>query len=553
MKWKAKKAFINLFKNMSISARLTAFLVLFTAVPILLVFNISKIYTTQSFNRYTGDFVEYTNSIISKTMTSLFGNVNTVAFRFIQNRELYNILGNENLSYEEKNERFQTVASNIIGVNSFIKNADIVDTKGNIYSYRVADGFPKISYGYIENIEKSSQLIRGNMISDINGEKYLMLGRNMRSFNTNFNLGSIILYVNENKIYETYKNTSTAGSFTAILDSNGFVISSDYKGIIGTQIKDIDNVKISNYVSYNNKRFLLYKHPIIDEFGTIPEELTAVNIIPQNNLWNMINTRDIYLNLMQIIILLIACFFIVYIFKKIIEPITTLKHNMKRFGMGEDIKYASDCLPRDEIKELEDSFYNMVDQIKNLMRKNEEEVQKQRESELKALQAQINPHFIYNALDSISFMAKKENQKGIENAIYALASFFRISLHKGDKFITVKEEIKHVKSYLAIETIRSGNAFDVEFDIDDDILDEMILKIILQPLVENAIKHGFVNKKDGLISILGYEAHDKIHLEVIDNGCGFDINILNKDTTKGSYGIRNVNERIALEYGDEYG
>lgn len=556
MKWRAVKVVTDFFKKMRINTRIIIFLVLFTAVPTFLVFSVSKFYTASSFNRYTNDFIAYTNDIIAETMISLFQDVNTVAFRFIQNRELYNILGDEMLTFDEKNQQFQSIVKNIIGTNSFIKNADIVDTSGNVYSYRAIGGFPDISPEYISKLEQSAQLIKGDMVSDENGGKYLMLGRNMRSFNTNFNLGSIILYLDENRIYETYKHSNTTDDFTAILDDKGEIISSSYKGVVGTCVKELVGSAGNNYITYNNKKFLLYSHPIQDKFGNIPQKMTIVNIVSQNNLWKMLDIRDIYFNILQIFILIMACFFIIYISKKIIAPITRLKNNMNLFGLGQEIESATaDYLPRDEIKELEESFYHMVYQIKELMKKNDEEIQKQRESELKALQAQINPHFIYNALDSISFMAKAEKQKGIEDAVYALASFFRISLHKGDKFIMVQEEIDHVRSYLAIENIRSNNSYEVEFDVDEDILDVSILKIILQPLVENAIKHGLADKKEGVISIIGYQVQDNIHLEVIDNGCGFDVTLLSEQETtpKRSYGIKNVSQRIALEYGSAYG
>ncbi|UUZ80247.1 sensor histidine kinase [Paenibacillus sp. P26] len=179
--------------------------------------------------------------------------------------------------------------------------------------------------------------------------------------------------------------------------------------------------------------------------------------------------------------------------------------------------------------------------------------------ELIAHQAQINPHFLYNTLDAIGWLAKIHKQNEIEKMVIALSSFYRLSLHKGDKYITVEEEIGIVQSYVAIEALRFPGKFEVQYDIAEDILAFKMLKIIIQPLIENAIKHGISGKRGkGLVTIRGYRSGDSLRFEITDDGAGFDVGTFKKQGEPrpykgGGYGIRNVNERIQLEYGFGYG
>ncbi|MEG2670033.1 MAG: sensor histidine kinase, partial [Oscillospiraceae bacterium] len=292
--------------------------------------------------------------------------------------------------------------------------------------------------------------------------------------------------------------------------------------------------------------------------NTFAPEWYLVSYIPLTGLEKTLNLLNDYILAIIAVIILISLFLAVYVSKVAIARIEKMKKNMEYFGKGDvDVQFC-ERETQDELWFLERSFDEMKVQIKKLIEKNNITKEHQRESELQALQAQINPHFVYNTLDSIGWMAKSKNQPEIVKMVEALASFFRISLHKGDKFITVKEEIEHVRSYIAIEEIRIPNKFTVLFDIAENILEQKILKILLQPLIENAINHGAMEKEGTCgIRINAFEMDDVLHFEVIDDGVGFDVDILNdKERMKaksGGYAIKNVNERIKLEYGEEFG
>jgi two-component system sensor histidine kinase YesM len=191
-----------------------------------------------------------------------------------------------------------------------------------------------------------------------------------------------------------------------------------------------------------------------------------------------------------------------------------------------------------------------------------------KKAELRTLQAQINPHFLYNTLDTIVWMAESNKSDQVIEIVRALSSFFRIALSRGKDWISLQQELEHVKSYLAIQKMRYRDILDYEFDVDDDLLDSTILKLTLQPLVENALYHGIKTKRGGgeiIVSVQRGEPNSVV-IVVRDDGVGFTPYKLariretlsgesSEITMKkeGGFGLENVNKRIKLYYGQQYG
>jgi len=221
----------------------------------------------------------------------------------------------------------------------------------------------------------------------------------------------------------------------------------------------------------------------------------------------------------------------------------------------------------DEITELGLSFNIMTSKVRELLDAKVREQENLKKAELKALQAQINPHFLYNTLDTIVWMAEAKKTGQVIEIVRALSSFFRIALSRGKDWISIRQEAEHVRSYLYIQKIRYRDILDYEIDIDDSLLDGTILKLTLQPLVENALYHGIKNKRNGgMIKIRARKAsEDLVLIEVEDDGVGFTPYKLGKieeqlneesdviSRTDEGFGLANVNKRIKLYYGDEYG
>ncbi len=192
-----------------------------------------------------------------------------------------------------------------------------------------------------------------------------------------------------------------------------------------------------------------------------------------------------------------------------------------------------------------------------------EEQKQLRKAEFELLQAQINPHFLYNTLDAIVWSAESGNQKQVVSMVGSLSEFFRTSLNKGKEIVSVKEELQHVTSYLEIQQIRYQDILSYEINVAKDIYNYSIPKITIQPIVENALYHGIKNRRGGgKITITGAENENGFAIHVRDNGAGMDENrlkevrdsLLQESSDKSAiYGLYNVNERIRLNFGDEYG
>jgi two-component system sensor histidine kinase YesM len=220
----------------------------------------------------------------------------------------------------------------------------------------------------------------------------------------------------------------------------------------------------------------------------------------------------------------------------------------------------------DEITELGMSFNIMIEKIRELLQSKIKEQENLKKAELRALQAQINPHFLYNTLDTIIWMAEAQKTDQVVEIVSALSNFFRISLSKGRDWITVGEEIERTKSFLTIQRMRYRDIMDFKIEADERVVNNTVLKLILQPLVENALYHGIKNKRrGGTIIVRAMQRNgDEVLLEVEDNGIGFTPEKLDQlqaelsddsgeENFDSGFGIGNVNKRIRLYYGKQYG
>jgi two-component system sensor histidine kinase YesM len=250
----------------------------------------------------------------------------------------------------------------------------------------------------------------------------------------------------------------------------------------------------------------------------------------------------------------------IFISQKVSQPIKRLERKMKLVEKG-DFDIYLEVKGEDEVKKLSKSFNIMVARIKQLMQEIILEQEAKRKSEFKALQAQINPHFLYNTLDSIVWMNENQKHEGVTTMVAALAKFFRVSISRGNEIISVSDEIEHARSYLTIQEVRYKDKFDFIIDAEPEVLKYKTLKLILQPIIENAIYHG-INQlhEKGKIKIKVSIENDNILFSVTDNGYGIRPSVLknilvmeSQNEQTSGVGLKNVNERIKLCYGREYG
>jgi len=246
------------------------------------------------------------------------------------------------------------------------------------------------------------------------------------------------------------------------------------------------------------------------------------------------------------------------------RPIKELQLSMRL--ASEDLNTNVVVRTNDEIGQLGEAFNQMLARIRQLMEQGVQEQKKLRRTEMIALQEQIKPHFIYNTLDLIIGLLETNKNEDVIKMVEALGAFFRISLSHGQEFITIRDEVEHIRNYLYLQRFRHGEKYDYRLEVDAWLLERKTIKLILQPLVENAIYHGVreLERQDGLISVKGYHSEGQAYFEVIDNGLGMSPekveeinNLLHGNGVYAGeqryFGLRNVNERIVLAFGKEYG
>jgi two-component system sensor histidine kinase YesM len=264
--------------------------------------------------------------------------------------------------------------------------------------------------------------------------------------------------------------------------------------------------------------------------------------------------------LVGVSICLALAFVAIYLFtRQVADPLKELAQNMQTFDLNAEMPEQGKARLVWEVKVLSEAFANMAMRIKTLVEKVKEEETIHRKAELKSLQSQINPHFLYNTLDSIMWMCEHNEMQAAVKMVGALARFFRISLSKGAELITIEMEIEHAKNYLIIQSFRYGDAFAFRFDMSKEIAFCLCNKICLQPLIENSIIHGFGEYcEDGEIVISAKEEGGDILLCVADNGIGMTAErreeIEKSLSESGSgIGLKNVNDRVRFFFGPKYG
>lgn len=349
-----------------------------------------------------------------------------------------------------------------------------------------------------------------------------------------------------NKIFKPLKNIISEESGTMVLDQSQNIVYRDEN----IQDNDLADLRESDKI-----------------LEQISKEYVAVNSTSQNTGWKfyLYKTKksvekSVYQMLFAEIPLIAGCVLIIFIlgmaFSRLFtRKIEMLTENMDQVNHGSrEVTVTSDA--EDEVGVLIRSFRRMMGEIDRLISEVYENKIALKEFELKALTAQINPHFLYNSLSIINWMAIKSGQKEISKVTLDLSTFYRTALSKGEDMVTVENCIRNIEAYLSIQLVMHDNDFTVEWKIDPQVKAEKVPKLILQPVVENALEHGLDVKEEGdkILQLSFLDAGDAVLLRVEDNGMGMEQSVAESLVTYQAegYGLKNVNDRICLLYGEEY-
>lgn len=340
-----------------------------------------------------------------------------------------------------------------------------------------------------------------------------------------------------------------------IMDEEGNLIYHPQQQLINAGLKqeNTQNIKDMESGSYQETNVIYTVYSLSNGHWKIVG-VSYVDEMITNKLENMIRIVGLILSFV-----LLTAFFVGFFSSKLISnPANELARAMREFEKDAQNFEFCQVNGTQEITSLSDSFGHMVVQVQNLMEQVREEEVSLRKTELNALQAQINPHFLYNTLDSIAWMCEEGRTQEAINMVNSLARLFRISISRGHELITIEKECQHAESYLQIQKYRYKNKFTYQFDVEPECCKYLCNKITLQPIIENAIYHGLDMTDEGKILIGVKTLGEDILMYVEDNGVGMEKErceeILHKEASdRAGIGIKNVNDRIKIYFGDKYG
>ena len=309
----------------------------------------------------------------------------------------------------------------------------------------------------------------------------------------------------------------------------------------------------TRYVSDGSSFFYFTPIPMTEDWFLCTQVPRSVLM---QNTYSLLGT----LAMVWIVLLGVTIFAAILLSRTISRPLAQLCATMDQAGTG-DLSIRAEERGGDEIATLARSFNKLTAQIQRLMNQLIDQEKAKRRAELRILQAQINPHFLYNTLDMLHWMAYDHNDEDMLQLISTLSSFYRISLSRGDEFIPLPRELDHVRYYLEIQKMRFADQFDFTIEASPETQSLLMLKLLLQPLAENAVAHGIKPcPHPCTLSIQARRRGADVEIKVSDNGVGMDSETLGQlrrafDTGKSSlgFGLVNVHQRIRLTYGKDYG
>ncbi len=486
--------------------------------------------------------IEYTNKNVMSTsryITLYVEKLQNIINLLSVNADVRNFLtlGNNN-----SKKSIEKMVYSILDNNKGIKNITVIGKNGSIISsdknndMKISANMMKEKW-YVDAINNSDMPVfnpvRKDEDSSMNSNSwFLSISRDIKN-SKGENLGVIVFDI-KYEMFERYLRSNAFGrqSDSIIIDNHGNVIY--YR-----DVKCFADKKCLEKFSEKNKNkdTYLYETQI---------ENTNWNLRSLANTNDLVTLKKNFSHIVIIIFLFSLAFSSIITFiviTKILKPLIKLENhmqnfenNLREFHLSEKTGY--------EIQNLVEHFNVMVEKIKYL-----------REYEIKALHSQINPHFLYNTLDTIIWMAEFEDNEKVISITKSLANYFRLSLSNGHEKIPLKDEIMHTKEYLFIQKQRYENKLSYFFNIEDEsLLSIKVPKIIIQPIVENSIYHGIKNLSgNGIITIDVYRQNSTINISVKDNGIGFEKAKQFKKSKTGGVGIKNVDKRIKFYYGKNYG
>lgn len=561
---------LSLFKSVR-SAMLCLFSILIV-VTMMIFFLISMNYTKKTILDNSTDYTSRLVRQVNHDIDSYIDYMENISSLVIHGGDVqkYLFTGMTGKDKQEAYDRIVTQFRTVVETRRDISNIAVVTLDGQ---FIINDGKDQLNENilledvewYKKVAEGADRILTSSHVQNVIRNNYkwvITFSRGIRNPNTEEIQAVFFIDLNYKLLKELCETNSLAkDSYVFIIDESGQIIYHPkqqllYNGLTTEKIEEVLTCKANHFVTQEGEKSKLYTISISEKTGWRVVGVAAISELMKNKK----ETQNLYI-ITAIVLLCMAVVLANFFATAITKPIKKLKDSMKEVERGNFKNAGVAVRSGSEIGSLENSFNVMTEKIQELMEQIIYEQEQKRKSELKALRSQINPHFLYNTLDSIIWMAEGGKNREVVRMTSALAKLLRQSISNENELIPLEREVDYASNYLTIQKMRYKDKLEYEIEVDKKIQKETIINLILQPLVENAIYHGIKYKgSKGLIRIQGYEEGEKIVLKVIDNGIGMDRETLQgifhkSKSCEGSngVGVYNVQTRIQLYYGAEYG
>lgn len=574
-----KKIYSMFFYRLNLKQKLffSYFVLIIFPLVILTYFSYKNMSSTlvNQFQYSSDQSLVQTNIYLNKVMSEIIDSTDQIAFNetlseFIRNQDADGTVVQAYTNYlKASNLTKSYFTSDILySVELFIHGDSLYvskESKGQKgISFICLDSSDGIMFNKLlsSNAGKLLFLAPRDIVSSFDNSRHTVItcARYIKDTTDYHNLGILSVNLKQNSLTSTLLRANILpGSISMLLSEDGTLLAASNHALIDSYAISVDSIYDSvlsgkDSIVSDNKGRLLLNSRRISETGW-----TLVSLIPyQEMLATSLSVRNhtIFFTFIISILFLITAYFIS---NSMTGRISLLSKRMQQLSFNKRI--SGTFVETDEVSILTNNFDNMVKQIDDYAASQYQLGIDLKNMELQALQAQINPHFLYNTLDLINWLAISHNADEISELVQLLSQFYKLSLSKGVEVVSIQNALLHIETYIKIQNFRFNDSIQLVCDIDPAILPCGILKLLLQPIVENSILHGIFEKEtqQGTITILGKTYGSVISIQIIDDGIGMtpeQIDAVKNSThtsTGSSYGIKNVIERIRLYYGAEYG
>ncbi|RDW21359.1 hypothetical protein CWR48_02840 [Oceanobacillus arenosus] len=577
------KRFIKKYRGISLRWRLIISAVICVILPSVITVLLSNFNTKDELENRAVDEIENTLRLLDLNITNYLDDLLYVS-NFIQFDDKINLILKENVNLHNNNN---TVTD--INKMKYIKISDILDDITYLLSPFYITIIMENGFAYT-NYPKNN-----HDFTNLLDSKWINKSDNSYYYKTNW-IGTHPSYIESVKaqypyfisITKSLKLTSNTNAYTIIsigereisnilnqfvsnekqefklIDSNGMILSSQNEQEIQRefQYKDlVDNNRPSYHVvDYKNIEYFLVSYPLSSA------DWNLVSLVPYKETVGRINTITRSTLVMLFVFSSIFLIILIFLVRKLTNPISTLRHVTNKVEQG-NLQVRSNIKGEGDIELLAQSFDNMLDEIEEMIFQIKAEEKSKRKAELEMLQAQINPHFLFNILNSLRLKITMNGDKDSARLIQSLSSLLRKTINRNNEFIPLYEEIEIVDHYVQLMNFRRNGHVEISSNLASDTLMLEIPRLFLQPLIENAIIHGF-NQKGGTITITSWLEENIMLISIKDNGKGIDdgklheirrnlssINAISQSKNKASFngiGISNVYQRLLMTYGKEF-